>query len=650
MDMKQKILSAAVCLLACLPASAQKDVSATLASSREATLDNGIISLHIGSNGRADKLTFHGMNMLGSSGIYFDYTCKGPGNKALSPSKAEIVRQSDDYVEVLYTNTSDDLRWQQGYIMRKGVSGVYVYAIVNGTGSSGSVQLQEARICTRLNSSMLNGYVDDSMRGRIPSNDEMKEVENGSTSNPAYVQDATYKMGDGSIYTKYNWTNYVVRDSLHGLMHTNNQIGLWNIACSHEWMPGGPMKQELTVHATGKSPITIQMLQGEHMGAASQYYQDGERKIYGPVFIYLNYSAEKDAEALIADAKREAHEQQAQWPFAWFENELYPHDRARVSGTINVNTGQTRDSIQVVLAQPDTELMEQGKGYMFWALTDADGRFTIENVRKGNYALRAYATKGDVTDELQVKNISIDSEEQHLDTIDWTPACYEAKLLQIGENNRLADGYNLSDHARCYGLWEEVPANLTYTVGESTPSQDWYYAQCKNGKWTVLFDSPQTFTGQAHLTISAAGVTNSPKLALAVNGRSLGTWSPSPNDASIYRSGVQSGRHHLFTKAFPASYLKQGQNTLTLTMSGIGKNGGIMYDCLKLEAGAVVTSGIEPTYYAADADLTRIYTLHGVLVGTYKADVLPSEITLPRGIYIYRQSRGGKPITCKIKK
>lgn len=73
--------------------SAQQDVSVTL-NGREAELSNGIVTLSIGSNGRADMLKYKGMNMLSSGGIYFDYTAKGIGNKALSPSKAEIIKQT----------------------------------------------------------------------------------------------------------------------------------------------------------------------------------------------------------------------------------------------------------------------------------------------------------------------------------------------------------------------------------------------------------------------------------------------------------------------------------------------------------------------------------------------------------------------------
>lgn len=41
----------------------------------------------------------------------------------------------------------------------------------------------------------------------------------------------------------------------------NGKVGVWDIPVSYEWLNGGPMRQELTVHATSKSPITIQMLQ-----------------------------------------------------------------------------------------------------------------------------------------------------------------------------------------------------------------------------------------------------------------------------------------------------------------------------------------------------------------------------------------------------
>ena len=633
----KKILLTAIATLTALGINAQENVTMSM-NDRTTTMDNGLVKITIGSNGRISSMTRAGStnNLLGSNGIYFDYTAAA--NQGLNPSKAEIIRQTDDYAEVLYSNTSDNLRFQQGFIMRKGVSGVYVYVIANGTSSSESVNLREARVCTRLNSGFLNGYVDDRMNGKIPSNSQMAVAEKEENT----ISDATYRMEDGSVYTKYNWAQYVVNDSLHGLM--NNNTGVWNIACSHEWINGGPMKQELTVHATSKSPISIMMIQGEHMGASAQIYKDGERKIYGPFLIYVNSATEPgipDRKAvMIADAKAQASKQMAEWPITWFENDLYPLDRATVSGRLNVTTGQNCDGIQMVLAEPGTDPYLQGKKYIYWAKTDADGNFAIKNVRKGEYTLYAYATKGDITDELQKNGITVDAEEVSLGTVDWTPAMYEHKLWQIGENNRMSDGFHFSDTLRSYGLWDLPPANLTYTIGQSVPEKDWYYAQTQNGTWTVKFDLDQTYTGLAYLTMSVAGSANKPKLAVAVNGAKQKEYSMY-NDAAIYRSAVLGGRHSLNILKFPASLLKKGTNTVSFTMSGIKNNGGVMYDCIKLEAGEPVLSGIAHIENNSDTTVT-LYTVGGVKVGTFNS---MSDVSVRPGMYIFRQgNKSGKAV------
>ena len=611
-----------------------KDVTLDV-SDMNTTMTNGLIEVKINSNGQISLLKANGINAVGSNTVYFDYTASASGLKGepLRPSKVEIIRQEADYAEVLYSNTTSDLRFQQGFIMRKGVKGVYSYVIANGTPTSSNILVQEARVCARLGANFIDGYIDDQMRGMMPSNEEMAVAEQEENT----IQDATYKLADGSIYTKYNWAQYVVRDSVHGLMDKRGYMGVWNIHCATEWYPGGPMKQELTAHATSKSPITIQMLQGEHFGTQPVAFKDGERKLYGPFLIYVNFDAEKNTGNLVDDAKQMARQQQEEWPFQWFHNDLYPLDRSTVSGRINVTTGQPCDSIQVVLAEPG-ELYVQNKGYMFWTLTDAQGRFVIKNVRKGNYTLHAYATKGDVTDELEQNNITVDGAETDLGTIDWTPLCYENKLFQIGENNRMSDGFKLSDQPRAYGMWEHVPSSITFTVGTSREDVNWYYGQVKNGTWTVVFNSDRTFTGTAHLTISAAGVCNSPRLAVSINGNSVGNWSPTPNDASVYRSALLGGRHHLKTFDFPATRIKQGQNKLTLTMSGIGKNGGILYDCIKLEAGERVLSAISEMAVRTQDDMpVRVYTLGGQLVGSFDA-ATAARLHLPHDIYIFTQN------------
>lgn len=582
--MKKKINLLLVLLafaVAAVTAKPVGDVTMTV-NGMKTTMNNGRLYVTIGTNGQVSSMKVNGTReLLASNGVYFDKTT-AQGNSGLNPSGVTVVKNTPEMCEVRYTSNSGNTLFEVGYIMRNDIGGLYVYVVATGTATSGDEPIKEARVCSRLESTLLNGYVDWRMNGKIPSNAEMEVAEKEENT----IQDATYRLADGSIYTKYNWANYVERDTIHGLY--NGYYGLFNIPVSYEWINGGVERQELTVHATSKSPITIQMLQGEHLGGSAMVLDEGEKRLYGPFLIYTPYAVNP-----LADAQAAAARVKAQWPFQWFDHELYPKARGTVKGHLNVTTGQRNDNVRVILAQ------EKGKdplththGYQFWAKTDENGDFTIENVRPGNYNLYAYATAGDVTDMLEQDDITVVEGEQTLGTIDWTPTCYTDQLWIIGENDRRSSEFNLCDEMRQYGLWEQSPANLTYTVGESDPKKDWYYAQTKAGTWTVKFNLKKVLApGKACLTASLAGATNAgATVNVKVNGISCATWKPGVNDAAIYRSAIQSGRHWLMSATFSNARLRLGSNTVTFTMSGNGKNGGFMYDCIKLETGSIVTS------------------------------------------------------------
>ena len=628
------LLGAAICF----NAFAEDNVTVNLKSNRTCTMSNGIITLSIQANGMAMTMKHPSngpTNILASNGIYFDYTADK--NRSLSAVSARVVRSDDDYAEVVYTSEANDVlpTYEHGYIMRKGESGIFTYVIVHGnsksadTANGGIGPVRETRVCTRLAPTFLDGYVDEQMQGTIPSNTEMSKAEQNQ------VQDATYYLSDGSIYTKYNWAQFIDHDDFHGLM--NSKIGVWNIPVSYEWLNGGPMRQELTVHATSKSPITIQMLQGEHLGAAATSYGDDQHQIFGPFMIYVNDGATR--EERIADARAKAAELKAEWPFAWFENEYYPLDRSTVSGKINITTGQEPGNVKVVLAAPGSNLLRQGGDYMFWTLTDEEGNFSIPAVRKGSYSLYAYATTGTITDELCVDGIEVGEAETNLGDIEWTPFTLENQLWNIGENNRLADGFNCSDRPRAYEAWQWQPASLEYRIGESDPSTDWYNAQTKNGKWTIKFNLDRQYEGDAVLTASIAGVSNSPKIQVAVNGKNKDSWSLS-DDGSIRRSATLAGRHLVKSVTFPASDLQIGENEITLTASNCKDKSGVLWDCIKLEAGDVVTeAGVDGITEDASGPVS-VYTMSGLLVGTF--DGHPSG--LPSGIYIFKQGSSTKKV------
>ena len=57
------------------------------------------------------------------------------------------------------------------------------------------------------------------------------------------------------------------------------------------------------------------------------------------------------------------------------------------------------------------------------------------------------------------------------------------------------------------------------------------------------------------------------------------------NDSSTYRAAVRSGVYKRQIYTFPASMLKQGQNTVRLDMTASGGRwNGIMYDAIILES------------------------------------------------------------------
>lgn len=166
----------------------------------------------------------------------------------------------------------------------------------------------------------------------------------------------------------------------------------------------------------------------------------------------------------------------------------------------------------------------------------------------------------------------------HLDlgAVDWDPPFHPNLLWQIGKADRMAGEFKFGDQPRTSQWLQKIPANLTFTIGQSKESNDWYYAQ-KTGVWTVKFNLDKTYSGNACLTIAIAG--GGGNVTAAINGTKVGALSYR-DDASVRRSANRSGRYGRNEFSFPASTLQQGENTLTLTNNG----GGLMYDTLVLEA------------------------------------------------------------------
>lgn len=390
-------------------------------SGNACTIRNDFVSVYISKDGEITSLLKytnndrdfnHSVQLIDGTGAkgYFSFTAGG-SNQNYSISEFYVKQNTDDVVEVQYvTNYKNGIRWVIEYIVTRDVPGVYNYAQLESKAGSGA--LNEARMGLRVSPTLFNyAYVNEQTQGTLPTPAEMTVGGEGGCTK---VTDATYKLADGTIYTKYNFAAFQKDDEVHGLM--GNNIGVWTIAPSVEWLNGGPMRQDLTVHATETTPIMLRHFHGNHFGGTSALFASN-KKLYGPHLIYVNQSSKASVDEaraeMVADAKAQAAVEQAAWPnYSWLRD-TEVKKRGTVTGQITMSAEDAdyfkTTKLQVVLAQPGSKPMLQGTDYQFWAETDADGNFVINNVREGSYSLYAYALNGSATgyyvqDDVMVTN------------------------------------------------------------------------------------------------------------------------------------------------------------------------------------------------------------------------------------------------------
>jgi rhamnogalacturonan endolyase len=530
-----------------------------------ATVSNSIYTIKFNSSGTGYSLVYNGKELIGSAPGFYSSINGGTG---MSPTALQVVTNTSEMADIAYISSWGALH----YVVRSGVSGLYSYFVASGIGTVG-----EFRTLYRPSGDIFRNGYNGVRTMAFPTASQL--------SSATVVQDSTYQLANGTIYTKYDMSNYTFeQDTLHGIY--GNGYGMWMISPSHEYNDGGPMKQDLTVHVgTTDDTVLLNMLVSGHFGTPQVAIPSG--KIYGPWLVYFNNGSLSDAEA-------QAATESAAWPYSWLSNSSYPLSRTTVSGSLHLADGRAAAGAVITLAKPGGDVYSQGADYIFTTHADANGNFSLPKVRPGSYSLYAWANGssiGDVTDQYERDNITVSGTTQNLGTLTWTPALYSHLLWQIGTADRKADEFNLGSAQRQYGLWNQVPANLTYTIGQSAPANNWHYAQTQVGTWTVNFNLNQAYSGDAHLTVALAGQSRTATTQVAVNGTTVTTFPAFTNDQAIYRSANQSGTYHLIPITFAASLLKTGNNTITFHASSISSGGGSMYDTIKLETGTLVTGG-----------------------------------------------------------
>jgi rhamnogalacturonan endolyase len=264
-----------------------------------------------------------------------------------------------------------------------------------------------------------------------------------------------------------------------------------------------------------------------------------------------------------------------------------------------------------------------GNYYQFWNDGAEDGTFTITNVRPGTYTMHAFADG--VLGEFERKNITVTAGQKlDLGKIEWKPVRYGKQVWEIGYPNRNGSEFFKGDE---YWLWGWCvrypllfPNDITYTVGKSDWHKDWFFEQVPHGTstawlnpeakdpanqrfgwvkaatggedmwrtigrgrattWTIKFNMEKAPQGKATLRVALGGA-DSTNLAVAVNGKTVGSIRPVSTNALRYNT--DRGVWHEYAQPFDAALLKAGENQMQLTVPAGELTSGVCYDYLRLE-------------------------------------------------------------------
>ena len=239
------------------------------------------------------------------------------------------------------------------------------------------------------------------------------------------------------------------------------------------------------------------------------------------------------------------------------------------------------------------------RNYEFWVRADANGNFSIPNVRAGNYSLHAIADG--VLGDLTVTNLSIAAgKNRSLGNVDWQPVRYGKQLWDIGIPNRNASEFFKGDDYFHWGWYLQYPKlfplDVNFVVGKSDFHKDWFFEQVPYNSdtnnttgtgrgdgttWAVIFNLTNAPQGKAILRLAICGI-GTRSLWGDMNGQSIGTVSNLTYNATINRDGI-GGYWIERDLIFNASLMKAGTNTLELTIPPGSLTSGIMYDYLRLE-------------------------------------------------------------------